>query len=69
MHTIVLNVENDSMLNKLKEFVAGLKEGITIEKDIEVLNPNDPDYALIEETKNENNPSFSLDEAKRKLGL
>lgn len=69
MHTVVLNVENETIMNKLKEFVAGLKEGISIEKDIELLDPNDPDYHLIEEAKKENNPSHTLAQAKEKLGL
>lgn len=69
MHTVVLNVENETIMNKLKEFVAGLKEGISIEKDIELLDPNDPDYRLIEEAKKENNPSHTLAQVKEKLGL
>lgn len=52
MHTVVLNVENETIMNKLKEFVAGLKEGISIEKDIELLDPNDPDYHAEREAQN-----------------
>jgi len=69
MHTVILNVENESMMNKLKTFIADLKEGISIEKDVELLESGDPDYKMIETTKEEKNPSYSLEEARKKLGL
>ncbi len=58
---VVLNIKNDNMMNRLKEFIDSFKN------DIELLDKNDNEYKEIEKIKNENNKRYSLDEVRKIL--
>ncbi len=68
MYTLLLNVENETALAKLKAFISSLKDGICIKADIEELSVDDNDFKLIEEAKSQNAKSYSIEEAKAILG-
>lgn len=75
MQTIQLDIQDDK-LNAFLTIVDNLKNGM-IDKirfqsdilDIENIEENSSDYLDIKETKNENNKSYSIEEAKEKLGF
>ena len=75
MKTIQLDIQDDK-LNVFLTIVDNLKNGM-IDKirfqsdilDIENIEKDSPDYLDIEETKNENNKSYSIEKAKEKLGF
>lgn len=75
MQTIQLDIQDDK-LNAFLTIVDNLKNGM-IDKirfqsdilDIENIEESSYDYLDIKETKNENNKSYSIEEAKEKLGF
>ncbi len=75
MKTIQLDIQDDK-LNTFLTIVDNLKNGM-IDKirfqsdilDIENIEKESPDYLDIQRTKNENNKSYSIEEAKEKLGF
>lgn len=75
MQTVQLDIQDDKMdvfLNIVKNLKSGIVEKIRFEDeilDIEKIEKNSEDYLEIEQTKKENNPKYSLEEAKAKLGL
>ncbi len=75
MQTIQLDIQDDKLqtfLTIIDNLKIGIIENIIFEKDlldIEAIEPNSQDYQDVLKTKNENNPKYSLSEAKVKLGL
>ena len=75
MQTIQLDIQDDK-LNAFLTIVDNLKSGI-IEKirfqneilDIENIERDSADYLDVQQTKNENNKSYSIAQAKEKLGF
>ncbi len=77
MQTIQLDIQDDK-LNAFLTIIDNLKNGMIdkirlqsdiLELAIENIEENSPDYLDIEETKNENNKSYSIEEAKEKVGF
>jgi len=67
---ILLNVENENLLTKLKDFISTFNNGIEILDEgfanIDLIeDKNDEDYKLIEKTKREKNSSYSIEEARK----
>jgi len=75
MKTIQLDIQDDK-LNAFLTIVDNLKNGI-IDKirfqsdilDIQNIEKGSLDYLDIQETKNKNNQTYSIEEAKEKLGF
>lgn len=75
MKTIQLDIQDDK-LNTFLTIIDSLKSGM-VDKirlqndilDIENIKQDSPDYLDIQETKSENNISYSIEEAKEKLGF
>ncbi len=75
MQTIQIDIADDKLdtfltivENLQKDIVKGIKlkdNGL----DIEPIEANSPDFIDLQLTKNENNPKYSLAEAKAHLGL
>ncbi|MEA1920789.1 MAG: hypothetical protein U9N52_13185 [Campylobacterota bacterium] len=75
MKTVQLDIQDDK-LNDFLTIIDNLKNEMidTIRfqndiLDIENIEKDSSDYLDIQETKNENNKSYSIEEAKEKLGL
>jgi len=67
---ILLNVENENLLTKLKDFISTFNNGIEIlDEDFAnidlIEDKNDKDCKLIEKTKKEKNSSYSIEEARK----
>lgn len=78
MTTIQLEIKSDKLdffLTLLKSFKGGIVNSIKVDKkevplfDIEPIEKGSSDYLAIERTKSENNPSYSISEAREQLGL
>lgn len=77
MVTIQLEIKSDKLelfLTILRSLKSDIVNSITINKkavplDIEMIEKDSSDYLLIQETKAENNPSYSISEARKQLGL
>ena len=77
MVTIQLEIKSDKLelfLTILRSLKSDIVNSITINKkavplDIEMIKKDSSDYLLIQETKAENNPSYSISEARKQLGL
>lgn len=75
MQTIQLDIQDDK-LNAFLTIVDNLKNGM-IDKirfqsdilDIENIEKDSPDYLDIQEAKSENHKTYSIEEAKEKLGF
>jgi len=75
MQTVQLDIQDDK-LNAFLTIVDSLKNDM-IDKirfqndilDIENIEQESPDYLDIQQTKNENHKSYSIEEAKEKLGF
>ncbi len=74
---VVLNVKNENILLKLKEFIDDFSNDISLvnddilnfvnSHDIEILNVKDDDYKLINKIKKENNKKYTINEARKLL--
>jgi len=67
---ILLNVENENLLTKLKDFISTFNNGIEILDEnfanIDLIeDKNDKDFKLIEEAKREKNSSYSIEEVRK----
>jgi len=75
MQTLQLDIQDDKLqtfLTIIDNLKNGIVENIRFERDlldIEAIGKSSEDYQDIIEAKNENNPKYSLNEAKAKLGL
>ena len=74
---VVLNIKNENILLKLKEFIDDFSNDISLvnddvlnfvnSNDIEILNVKDDDYKLINKIKKENNKKYTINEARKLL--
>jgi len=75
MQTIQLDIQDDKLnafINIIENLKAGMIEKVRFQSDIldiENITKESPDYSDIQETKNENNVSYSVKQAKEKLGF
>jgi hypothetical protein len=77
MVTIQLEIKSDKLelfLTILRSLKSDIVKSISINKkpislDIEIIEKDSSDYLLIQEAKAENNPSYSISEARKQLGL
>jgi len=75
MQTIQLDIQDDKLsafLNIIDNLKTGMIEKVRFQSDIldiENITKKSPDYLDIQETKSENNESYSIQQAKEKLGF
>ena len=75
MHTIQIDIADDKLdvfLTIVENLQKDMIKGIRLKDnglDIEPIEKDSPDFIDIQLTKEENNPTYSLEEAKAQLGL